>query len=288
MSALLVGQVAAADPDRFDGAFEEAQQIRGQVSIWGQGLLHSHVLDDDIGCGAEEDFCEDVLGFGAFGSFQLPLASNVSAIADLTVDYHDESDEDGSHDQPALYVGSGLHLVYENGDMPLGIFGVLAKGKNNADSDDIGVIGGAGVEIGYYGGFAQAGFLTHITDEAKVDTIDQLYFLRIGAGFDLSHGRINGSVAGGTGDFDDDADEDIPSLWLQFAAEYEAPLGDSGLNWFVGYQGDFLQMGESGDVDQALMHTGIIGLRAPFGAGAPLFSTPNFRGPIAYSGELNN
>lgn len=286
--SLAWAQAAIAD-ERVEVAFSDAQTTRGQLSIWGQGLLHTHVRDDSEGCDAgAEDFCEDVLGLGGFASIQIPLFDQWSILSDGLVDFHTESDADGSSDQESLYAGTGLHIIHENGPMPFGVFGVLATGLGNADDDDLGVIGGLGVEIGYHGAFAQAGVLAHLVHETKVDTIDQLYFIRIGGSVEYGVGRFNGSLAGGTGDFDDDVSEDIPSLWLQIAADYEAPLGNTGLNWFVGYQGDLIKIGESGDIDQALMHTGRIGIRIPFGSRTPTFSTPNFRAPVAYSTELND
>lgn len=288
----LVGSVAVA-ADRVDEAFAAPTGIAGEISVWGQGVFPTNGLDDGDPCGGGgTEFCGNVWGAGGYAGVQIPVLEGWSLIGDVTLDYHDETNSNsGSRDDDATYAGLGLHIVNDGGAMPWGVFGIVAGGSNHADSNEYSTVWGFGAEVRRDNLFAQGGYLFNTED--RDSTIDSLYFVRAGGEYAFANGMIEGSAAFGWGDFDGSAGgggDDDDGTWVQLALQYEAPIANTGVNWFVGYQGDWVHVDETccgGDVERAFFHTAKVGLKVPFGGRNLPFKTPNFRAPLTNADEMN-
>lgn len=298
---MLVGTAAspAIASDRVEQAHNAPQAVSGEFSLWAQGVLPTNTLSDGFECSdppTDTEFCSGVFGFGGYAGVSVPVSDSWSLLGDLTIDTHWQTSEDRDADENPFYGGVGLHLVNDAGATKWGVFGLAAGGMNNEDDESVGTVFGGGGEVRWNNVFAQAGIVHYFpTDVSGDDTIETLYFGRVGGELDLGPGMLEASFAIGGGDFEESRDDNDPALWVQAAAEYEMPLTDY-INAFVGYQGDFVRVDDStGEVDpfdnsginRSFFHTIRGGIVIPFG-GEPLpFKTPNLRAPLTSAGEMN-
>ncbi len=273
--------------DLLAGDQNVSRAVGVELSIWGQGVVPVDGLDDGEPCsGLGSEFCAGVFGGGASFAIELPFGARWSVIGDGLYDYHEETDENSNDRKfPAAFRSFGVHVVKETEAISWGAFGVALAARNHADRENTGLILGGGTEVRFDRVFAQAGGLFFVDEGGNIyDTIEDLYFLRAGGDLPIGPGLFEASAAVGIGDFDED-EQVSDGLWVQATAEYRAPLiGD--LNWFLGYQGDFVRLREPGETEQALFHTIKVGLSYAFGGGIT-FQTPNFRAPIVNAGEMN-
>lgn len=267
--------------------------MAGELSVWGQGVLPTNGLDDGDSCNAGgTEFCGNVLGAGGYAGIEFPVLNGWSLIGDVTFDYHEETNSDpDDRDRAATYAALGAHLVNNSGPVSWGVFGLVAGGDRHAETGNYNTVWGFGAEARRDNLFAQGGYLFNTED--KDGTIDSLYFVRGGGEYEFANGMIEASALLGWGDFDGSSgggSDDDESWWTQLALQYEAPIVQTGMNWFVGYQGDWLHVDErccGGDLEHVFLHTVKVGLTIPLGGGALSFKTPNFRAPLSNADELN-
>lgn len=271
-------------------AYAQASNINGEVSAWGQGVLPTFGLEvnEDCAITGDPELCTNAFGYGVDANINYALGSNLLASVDILHENHGSTNV-FEPDNTASYLSYGVHLTRTtNPDMPWGafVFGASVSSQN-ADSDDAGPFIGAGAEIMLSGYTIQAGGLFHQGDLTATDTLENLYFVGVERGFQLGQGKLTVGGMIGFGDHNESATTDAPGSWVQANIEYRAPLGSSNLEWFVGYQGDFVYVDETGDVDQGLLNSVKLGISMPFGRGAGPFATPNFRAPLTNAGHLN-
>lgn len=270
-------------------------QASGEASIWGMGVFTSHGVDEGGACGDpgnlsfQGEFCDDVLGGGASLSFYAPLTGNLSVSGDLFFETHGDTHElPAEQDDDAAYGHIGFHLTNEsNPDMPWGGFTFVAGGENLADNDKAGPVLGLGGEVMISGFAIQAGGMW-LVDSSSNDTMENMAFVGVSKEFAIWNGKMTTGAIVGNGDFQDASNSYAKGNWGQLSVFYEAPLGSGKLNWFTGYQLDYVDGFGGGDLDRALFHSVKIGITIPFGSGAGPFKTPNFRAPVTSSGELNS
>lgn len=268
-------------------------QIGGEFSLWGMGVIPTHGIDDSSACDAGgTEFCSGLVGgYGGQASVYVPLGDTWSFSGDMLTEFHTETNSNANNrDEPAVYTAIGLHFVNEsNPDLIWGGFVFGANGSNHADNDVSGPVIGAGVEAELASFKFQVGGLMIVDpNDAVDDAIGDMIFVGVGRDFAFANGVISAGAMYGFGDFDEDrnGDSNDAGTWAQISLDYEAPLGNTGMNWTAGYQGDFVSVGEPSDVEEAMFHSVKLGISIPFGAGAGPFSTPNFRAPITNAGEM--
>ena len=269
-----------------------SQEIGGEFSVWGMGVIPTGYVSDGDGCDdGSESVCAAVLGWGGSGAVYVPLGQDKSLSFDGMYEFHFETalDVDDRDDSP-IYGSVGVHLTDEtNPDMPWGGFVFLASGSNNSDNGTAGPVAGLGAEAMVSGFTVQAGgmFLLQ-TDNNADDTLENLYFVGLSKEFALGNGNLTAGAMYGFGDFDEDSDpgDEDPGTWYQVSLDYIAPFGNNGMNWYAGYQGDFLSV-DDGAIESAMFHSVKIGINIPIGGGAGPFRTPNFRVPLVNAGEFN-
>lgn len=285
-AALLLAGGSGASAQQANSGFSAPA---GSLSVWGQGVLTTNGRDDGLSCdNGGTEFCADVLGYGASANLHLPLAAGWSVITDGLFDYHDETNSISSRrNDDALYYSFGLHLVNDEGAAPWGLFALIASGENHANESDLGTLLGVGFEIQLSAFFIQSGLLTYVgSDVISDDTLDNVYFIRGGTRLRLADGLLTTSAAVGIGDSDQTVFEYNPGSWVQFAAQYERPITQN-INWFIGYQGDYVWVRDSNETEEVVFHAIKAGLKIPFGNYEVPFDTPNFRAPAVNAGEMN-
>ena len=266
--------------------------IAGEIAGWASVVAPTNGLDggDSCGAGGGTEFCATVFGGGAYGGVQFAVTPGWSVIVDGTFDYHDETNSSsGSRNDDAVYGALGVHLVTDYGPYDVGVFGTAIWASAHATSDEIRGMYGAGAEVRRDNIFLQGGalFSTIVEDE----NIDHMFFIRGGGEYEVGPGVIEASAAYGFGDFDGSnggGDERDDSDWVQWAIQYEAPIPNTRANWFAGYQGDFVRVNEpSDDLERAIFHTFMLGVKVKLNGNRLPFKTPNFRAPIVNADEMN-
>lgn len=228
------------------GAASSAAEVVGEITLWGYGIVPSDVLIDSATCDSGgTQYCQKETGGGGYAALQVPLVMGWSVMGDLRLDYHEEMTLEASAPADnASYVGTGLHLLKEAGDTTFGVFGVHAQGDNHNVSDNWGPAYGFGGEVRYDHVFLQGGYMFGTNDED--DTVDELYFIRLGGEREIAGGTVDAAVAYGFGDldgqFNTDLDEEDDSQWGQIELAYERPLAETGIHGFIGYQGDYVHI----------------------------------------------
>jgi hypothetical protein len=286
-SAVLSLAVVTSVSARAADVAPPSPQTVGELSAWGQWVIPSNGRDDGNSCSnGGSEFCGDVWGVGGYAGFAFPMGADWALLIDGTLDYHEETnDVAADRDHNPLYGGLGAHLLSQNSSTPWGVFGVATSAfQNNADEDGSGLILGGGAEMRFTQFYLQGGalFFADDDDDSDIDTLDNLFFARVGGEHEIGPGMLEGSLAVGFGDFDEDSDDKENGEWVQLAVQYEAPLLES-VNWFAGYQGDWVRV----DEEQAFFHAVKLGITIPIGGGNLPFSTPNFRAPVVNAGEMN-
>ena len=290
-AALLVsgGHAAAAD-----FAFsEDVTGPSGELSLWAGATIPTNATDDgglcDAGGPNVEEYCDNSLALGGYAGALVPLSSGAAFYGDLRFEWYQEQNTESSarDDHGALGV-IGLHYI-SAGEDPWGVFGFAGGGHNHADSDSAGPIGGLGVEKAFGNFYLQAGGLVGLDGEDAEDTLEDLYFIGGGSTHQMGNGRIETSLMIGQGDFDEDVDDDEGD-WGQIGVTYFAPIGDSGVEWFAGYRGDYLYVDKDVNTgerrDRVFHQTLAVGINIPLGGAKSPFKTPNFTVPVVNAGEM--
>jgi hypothetical protein len=271
-------------------ASAQAQSFSGTAEAWAQWVGVTNALDDGYSCDAGGyEFCSNTYGGGAYLGGLAEFANGTSFYLDLTYDQHQESNNiPENRDDSARYAGIGAHFIFGPEEAPWGVFATYIEASNHADSDVAVPLRGLGVEKSWGPGFVQAGYMHRRDLSATVseDGITYLGYLAGGYTWTLGEGELALNAALGTGDFDERGSRD-KGEWVQAGLRYEAPLSGRA-TWFVGYQGDFVRVEETGNNEQALFHAVKAGISIPFGGSKKSpFRTPNFRAPITNAGEMN-
>ena len=303
--ALVLGTVA------FSGAANAADEIEarmapnqmsGNISVWGAGVIPSGYSNEfepactDFG---PSQFCEGDFGFGSDARVYYEFDNGYGFQLESLFDYHLELDDnDSSDDEHAVHAAVAGHLIRRSGNMAYGAFLGLS-GTGHLDQDERSVHGIAGLEAAMMQGnntfFGQIGYAGAIAGE---DQVENLIFGRAGARHFFSpNQRLEGSIAAGFSSEAESGDSE-ELTWVQFAANYEQKFDDNPFSWFVGYQGDYLDVPDpfaSGD-ESVWVHTVLAGFRMTFGAtdtlqqqdnyGARTFDLTNLRAPLSYPDEL--
>lgn len=270
-------------------AFADIGLLGGETSLWIQGVKATNGIDDGSRCNAGgTEFCASAPGFGAYGGTLFALPNGAQLYGDLTFDFHRETDSDStSRSHPARYAGLGLHYLFEMAGNPSGAFLTTMIADNHADSDKSGVLLGAGLETMWNDYYVQAGYAHTITptSSSNIDGPEDFFFAKAGRTFDFAGGELEASLMVGSGDFED-GNPVAPGDFLQIGLRYTAPLGNTKLNWFAGYQGDYVSS-SGGSFEQVFLHTAQIGIEMTFGGQRSPFKTPNFRAVMSNAGEIN-
>ena len=278
--------------------------MTGNLSVWGAAVIPSgyndQFGDECTNGGGPNHFCEADFGFGGDLRAHYDMGNGNAFQFEALLDYHRELDStDSSDDEHAFHAAAVGHLIRRTGQMAYGAF-VGVSGTGHLDQDDRSVHGLIGLEAAMIRGdktfFGQVGYAGALSGD---DEVDDLFFGRAGVRhfFDPNR-RLEGSIAGG---FSDTAEKgDLEDLrWLQVAANYEQKFEDSPYSWFVGYQGDYVDVPDapfaSGD-SSVFVHTILAGFRITLGEtdtlqqqdnyGARTFDLTNLRAPLSYPDEL--
>ena len=263
--------------------------IAGEIAGWASVVTPSNELQ---ACSASRtEYCATVFGGGAYAGVQFALTPDWSVIVDGTFDYHEESNSDSAEqDDPAIYGAVGAHLVTEYGLYDVGLFGTLIGHGNHAAFGGSSVAG-FGAEVRRGSIFLQGGALFGL--QGDDDELDNMYFVRGGGEYEVGPGVIEASAAYGWGDFEGASGggaNDDESDWVQWAVQYEAPIPNTRVNWFAGYQGDFVSVDERPEgntLEQAILHTFMLGVKIKLNDKRLPFKTPNFRAPVTNADEFN-
>ncbi len=267
-----------------------AEGARGELSAWGMGVVVANAYDGGGDCSVgETEFCSDVLGWGAAASAYVPLNGNMSMSTDLFYEYHGESNsQSGSRDEDATYGHLGSHLTNEsNPDMPWGGFAFMTSGSNHANGDSAGPVLGFGGEVKVSDYVIQVGGMWLVGDKGRDAGVEDMGFIGVSRDWQMAKGVLKTGFVLGNGDFESSNDTYNKGTWGQFNVFYEAPLGNGNMNWFVGYQGDYVHVYQTFGHDQASFHALKVGITIPLGGGAGAFKTPNFRAPITNADEMS-
>lgn len=266
-------------------------QASGDVSVWGMGVITSHGKDESDRCDPNGEFCANVLGWGASASVHTKFSDSYSVSADLFYEFHGDTNADsGDRNDHASYGHLGVHLINEsNPNMPWGGFMFLASGANLADDDSAGPVLGFGAEIMVSDFVIQGGGMWLLDRSNAEDTLENMAFIGVSHDWQMGNGVLKTGVMLGTGDFEEDTPQYDKGNWGQLSVFYEAPLGNGNMNWFAGYQLDYVDGFGGGNLDKALFHAVKIGITIPLGnGGGSKFKTPNFRAPLTAAGEMNS
>lgn len=272
--------LCAAAPASAENAFT--------FSAWGQ-QVNGHGQEDPCEPGFE--YCSDETGGGMYGAGHFMLDGGGSVLVDVTYETHGELDDDDLTPSDAEYIGLGVHYISGPEDAPWGVFAAYLDGENHADSDAALPGFGVGVEKGWQDSWMQAAFFKSTNDGGAVDVdgFDDFYFVGGGSSWSVGPGSISahGFLGGGNWQGNPGGDS-TNALWVQVGAEYLAPIGDSGVDYFVGFDVDFVSDREDDSVrDEALMSTVRVGLSLHTGGKKAPFKTPNLRAPYTNFGEIN-
>ncbi len=264
--------------------------IAGEIAGWGSVVTptNTSINGNDCDSGATE-YCATVFGVGGYAGAQYAFSPNWSVIVDGTIDYHEETNSNSANrDDPAIYGAVGAHLVTEYGPYDVGVFGTLIGHGNHAQPGGSSVAG-FGAEVRRDNLFFQGGALFGLQNDD--DELDNMFFVRGGGEYEVGPGVIEASAAYGWGDFEGPSgggNNDDPSDWVQWAVQYEAPIPNTRVNWFAGYQGDFVRVDEGPNaIERTILHTFMLGVKIKLNDKRLPFKTPNFRAPVTNADEFN-
>lgn len=282
LALMLYGTFAGAADFEFS---EDATGLSGEVSVWGGGTFPTNAMDEGIDCdGGMDEQCSDGLAFGGYANALMPLSGGGAIYGDLRYEWFEVQDSLDSDDGSLGVIG--LHYI-SSGPDPWGVFALFGGGSNHADGDELGTIGGFGVEKSFGNFFLQAGSIESLDDSDDVDTLDDMLFVGGGSTHEMGNGRLETSLMIGAGDFDDGA-EDNPGDWAQIGVTYFAPINDSGVEWFAGYRGDYLYVDAGIPTGNTVYHQTLsVGVNIPFGGAKSPFKTPNLTLPVVGSADFN-
>lgn len=266
-------------------------EVGAELSFWGMGVFTSNGTHDGTSsCSAGVNaFCDDVFGYGGAASVYFPLGKGISFSADILHESHaDTNDGPSAGNGQAQYSSLGLHLTRDaNPNMPWGGFIFTAIGESNTENDTFGPVFGFGGEIMLAGFQVQTGRIGLLENRDVSDNMDHFYYVGVAREFDIWNGALTAGAIYGQGDFDAGPDDD-QGKWVNISLTYEAPLGQSKMNWFVGYEADYMRVDqEFAGTDKAIFHALKAGITIPLGAGKGPFQTPNFRAPLVNADAMN-
>ena len=300
-SALAFAAVGVANAADDIEARMAPNPMSGNISVWGAGVIptgYDQQANQECDGFFPSNFCEGDFGFGSDARVYYEFDNGYGFQLESLFDYHLELDDnDSDDDEHSFHAAVAGHLIRRSGAMAYGAFFGLS-GTGHLDQRDRSVHGIAGLEAAMMRGnntfFGQVGYAGAIAGD---DQVDHLLFGRAGARhfFDPNK-RLEGSVAGG---FTNTAEKGDPEnlTWVQVAANYEQKFDDNPFSWFVGYQGDYLDVHQGFCCDESVwVHTILAGFRMTFGAtdtlqmqdnyGARTFDLTNLRAPLSYPDEL--
>lgn len=269
----------------------QAQGASGEFSLGAQGVF----VTSDKDSSSNSHMGEDVGGVVGYAGVFAPLQGGSGIYGDLTFDYHGSTadNDTGDDEDHAMYGAIGLHYVFDAANPNTwGIFGLVAGGNSNAEDDPAGPVWGLGAEKRFGDVYLQGGYMEHFGTNDSTDTLEDMWFARVGGERKFANGMLSGSLALGFGDFDEDSgggSNDDDGEWVQISLTYDAPLGNSGINWYAGYQGDWVSVDECCGIqtEEGFFHSVQLGIKIPFGGNKTPFKTPNFRVPLTNAGHLN-
>ncbi len=281
----------------------QAQSFSGEASAWAQFVQPTNTDrggDDCEGDSPSDEYCTGVAGAGLYAGALIALPSGGLVYADLNIDGHLASTDDdpARASENARYAGLGLHYIIDDGTDPWGVYATVVRANNHVDTDDTsGVMAGLGAEKYWGTYYVQGGFMLNTADGADTDDIGDddidgmvnFAYLRTGSEWALANGTVDGSLAAGRGKATG-LDEDAATMnWVQLAVTYSAPIDDTDLEWFVGYQGDYVDGVEADNTgfEGTMLNSLQAGITINFGDRQSPFKTPNFRAPVSNAGELN-
>ncbi|WP_158980330.1 hypothetical protein [Parasedimentitalea maritima] len=268
-----------------------AQSFSAETDIWLQKVNPAGAMDDGESCDSGgTELCASASGGGVYAGGLVSFENGNQLYLDFTYDEHGETHSNpSSRNDNARYHGYGLHYSLGNPKSPWGIFATWANANNNADDEHGGPLFGFGAEKAWGNTFVQAGYM-HMADDGldpDHDGIEDMTYMNIGHSRPLFKGLLTGNLAAGFGDFEESSDHD-DGEWIQFGLRYQQPISER-LDWFIGYQGDFVRVGRTLIDEQATFHSVYFGLSLSFGNKTrSRFKTPNFRAPIVNAGEMNS
>lgn len=253
-------------------------------SAWG---LSANGFEVEVDCTDFEENCQTVSGGGLYANGYFG-AGDGAVLVDLTIEQHREMDND-ENDEPAEYLGLGVHYIGGDPSAPWGVFGAYLDGENHNELESVAPGIGVGLEKAWGNAWIQGAYFkaTEEADDVLVDGFETFYFIGGGNSWALGHGELSAHAFFGGGDWQGLSNESVDGQWYQIGAEYSGPISDTSARYFVGLDVDHVDDNEAGSRDLASMSTIRLGLTFKTGGKAAPFRTPNLRAPFTNFAEMN-